>query len=235
MIFVKFLYETHLHTSESSRCGVTPGAEMARQAKAMGYAGIIVTDHFITGGSSPVSPDLPWEQRVEGQMAGYEACRAEGERIGLQVLFGWEFPYCYADLLTYGLDKQWLLDHPDLPEWPIERYFQEVKEAGGMVIQAHPYRVAWWIKDDPPLFDHLVDAIEVYNSHNPNEDADPKAMALAQKRGLLMTAGSDAHQAGQLFGWGVAFDHKLEDERDLVRSLKDPATYELVAHTIEKA
>lgn len=41
-----FGYETHLHTAEGSACASASGAEQARRYKALGYDGIIVTDHF---------------------------------------------------------------------------------------------------------------------------------------------------------------------------------------------
>lgn len=41
-----FRYETHLHTAEGSGCASASGAEQARRYKALGYDGIIVTDHF---------------------------------------------------------------------------------------------------------------------------------------------------------------------------------------------
>ena len=44
-----FRYETHLHTAEGSGCASASGAEQARRYKALGYDGIIVTDHFFNG------------------------------------------------------------------------------------------------------------------------------------------------------------------------------------------
>ena len=42
----RYLYETHMHTKESSACAHNTGAEMARAYKEAGYTGIIITDHF---------------------------------------------------------------------------------------------------------------------------------------------------------------------------------------------
>lgn len=42
----RYLYETHMHTSEASACAGSTGAQMARAYKEAGYTGIIVTDHF---------------------------------------------------------------------------------------------------------------------------------------------------------------------------------------------
>ena len=43
-----YKYETHLHTSEVSKCAYNTGAEMVRAYKKAGYTGIFVTDHFLT-------------------------------------------------------------------------------------------------------------------------------------------------------------------------------------------
>ena len=47
-----YLYETHLHTSQASACGIDLGSEMAKACKEAGYAGIIVTDHNWGGNTS---------------------------------------------------------------------------------------------------------------------------------------------------------------------------------------
>ena len=48
----RYLYETHMHTSEASACAGSTGAQMARAYKEAGYTGIIVTDHFFYGNTS---------------------------------------------------------------------------------------------------------------------------------------------------------------------------------------
>ena len=41
----KYIYETHLHTSEGSACGRSKAADIVHAYKAAGYTGIIITDH----------------------------------------------------------------------------------------------------------------------------------------------------------------------------------------------
>ena len=59
-----FLYETHMHTSESSKCANNTGAEMARACRDAGYAGIIITDHSWYG-NCRIDRNLPWQEWVE--------------------------------------------------------------------------------------------------------------------------------------------------------------------------
>lgn len=80
-----YLYETHLHTSQSS-AGVqkTPARRWQEPLKAAGYTGIFVTDHHWerqpTAGRS-----LPWADWVHAFSAGCRDARKEGDRIGLDV------------------------------------------------------------------------------------------------------------------------------------------------------
>ena len=41
-----YKYELHMHTSEGSACARNTGAEMVDFYANMGYAGMVVTDHF---------------------------------------------------------------------------------------------------------------------------------------------------------------------------------------------
>ncbi|MBD5492546.1 MAG: histidinol-phosphatase, partial [Lachnospiraceae bacterium] len=102
-----YLYETHLHTSEGSACARSTGAEMARACKEYGYTGIIVTDHNWYGNTA-VDRSLPWEEWLDVFCEGYEHARAEGDRIGLDVFFGYEAGYQGTEFLIYGVDGAWL-------------------------------------------------------------------------------------------------------------------------------
>ena len=137
---MSFLYETHLHTCQGSACGTSTGKEHARYYKEIGYQGIIVTDHFF-GGNTAVPRDLPWKERAEWFCSGYEDALAEGQKIGLDVFFGWEQNFNGDEYLVYGLDKAWLLAHPEMEHWNRRQQLEGVHAAGGCVVQAHPFRM----------------------------------------------------------------------------------------------
>src|SRR5690554_4723328 len=125
VIMRKYLYETHMHTSEVSACASTSGAEQARIYKELGYDGIIVTDHFYNGNTA-ISRNMPWELWVENFTRGYENAKKEGDKIGLSVFFGWEESFQGNDFLVYGLDKDWLLNHPQILDWSIEEHYKQI-------------------------------------------------------------------------------------------------------------
>mgnify|MGYP001039308976 FL=1 len=219
-----YLYETHLHTSEGSACATASGAEMARAYAKAGYAGIIVTDHFFYGNTA-ADRSLPWEEWVEKYCLGFEHAKKEGEKLGLQVFFGWESCYSGTEFLVYGPDRQWLLEHPEVRDASVKEQFELVHEAGGIVVQAHPYREASYI-EEIRLFPQYSDAVEGINaSHSSlakrslrHPEYNDRAVAYAREHGLPLTAGSDQHNADMVWG-GMVFSRRLTDIRDFNRAV----------------
>lgn len=217
-----YLYETHLHTRQGSACGQSTGAEQARFYQALGYQGIIITDHFF-GGNTAVPRHLPWEERIELFCQGYEDAKAEGDRIGLDVFFGWEQNFHGDEYLIYGLNKAFLLAHPETEHWTRREQLEEVHRHGGCVIQAHPFRDRDYIPR-VLLCRQFCDGIEAGNGGN-QHDQDAAAWRYAQEYGLVMTAGSDNHSVARSLDhpdsiFGVALDEPLRDIHDFVTLIR---------------
>lgn len=227
-----YLYETHLHTSEASACARSTGEEMARACKEYGYTGIFVTDHN-WGGNTAIDRGLPWEEWVEAFGRGYEHAKAEGDRIGLDVFFGYEAGYCGTEFLIYGIDTTWMKAHPQLPEAGVEEQYRLVHEAGGLVVHAHPYREADYIRE-VRLYPEWVDGVEGVNAAHSNSHSkghahpeyDARAIAYACANKLPMSAGSDIHNT-QLFGGGVAFRRRLVSAEDYIKAILTGEDYVL--------
>ncbi|MDR0760664.1 MAG: PHP domain-containing protein [Treponema sp.] len=220
---MKYLYETHLHTVQGSACGSARGRDYIRRYKDMGYTGIIVTDHFFNGNTA-IDRYLPWKRWVEGHCRGYEEARQEGEKIGLDVFFGWEETFDDDDYLVYGLGKEWLLEHPEVVHWTVSRQYEEVHKYGGCVVQAHPFRDGAYISHIY-LSPRWVDAVEAANGGN-DRSFDALAMSYAKALNLPVTAGSDIHGCGQLENgpiFGVYLDKKMETLQDYVQAIRENA------------
>ena len=215
-----FCYETHLHTSQTSRCGNSTGAEHVRFYKELGFAGIIVTDHFFSG-SCHVPKDIPWKERIERYCAGYEDALIEGQKRGVDVFFGIEHNWNGDDYLIYGIDKAWMIAHPEMEHWTRAQQYQAVRAAGGCVVQAHPFRTRDYIAH-VQLGLGCCDAIEAANAGNDAHN-DAFALAYARKYGLQMTAGSDNHHSlrhdmdPQKHIFGIALEERLTSIHDYVR------------------
>jgi hypothetical protein len=226
---MKYLYETHLHTSQASSCAVSSGREYIQRYKDLGYSGLIVTDHFYNGNSS-LDRSLPWPEWVRRFCQGYEDAKNEGEKQGFSVFFGWEETFDGDDYLVYGLDKAWLLKHPEAAHWTRKQQYETARQYGGCVVQAHPFRQHSYIRRIH-LSTGCVDAVEVANAGNHSPSYDALAQEYAKKLTLPGTAGSDIHNAqdvspGKTFG--VYLPEKMTRIQDYVRALRENQTLQLL-------
>lgn len=231
-----YLYDTHVHTNGSSACGQLTPAETVKLFHEAGYTGIVITEHFV-GGNTCIDRSLPWNEWVEAFCKSYEKAKEEGDKVGLQVFFGWESGYQGTEFLIYGLDKQWLLDHPEIRDCSIERQYELVHGDGGIVIHAHPFRKEAYIKEIR-LFPHHVDAVEGINashssvagkSHKKPQWND-QAMAYAREHGLPVTSGSDQHTP-VLIGGGMIFSRRMASIHDLMAAIMNGEAMELLDGT----
>lgn len=224
---MSYLYEVHLHTTAASACARSTGAEYIPYYKNLGYDGIIVTDHFFNGNCC-VPKDLPWEERVDIFCSGYEDAKAAGDRLGLKVFFAWECRFDGDEYLVYGLDKQWLKDHPDIMEWDHVTHYEKIRADGGLVVQAHPFRERNYLSE-VYVHPHQCDAFEVANSGNPHEQ-NRMAYRYAMEHHITMTAGSDIHHVGRTDNgmlYGMEFDKPLNSIDDYVRRVKSGSGFSL--------
>lgn len=213
-----FLYETHMHTSEGSKCATSTAAQQVRAYKERGYTGIIITDHFINGYCT-CPRDLSWADKMQYVVKGHTAAKREGDRCGLDVFLGWEFSYRGADFLTYGLGLDFLIAHPNIDKMPPEEYSKTVRKNGGYIAQAHPYRMASYINNPAPYDASILDGIEVFNSSDPSEN-NKKTMRFAKKHNLPIQAGTDSHSVHVGFSSGIVLNKKAESIDDIITAIK---------------
>ncbi len=234
----RYIYETHLHTSEGSACGRSKAVDIVHAYKDAGYTGIIITDHFFYGNTA-IDRSLPWNEWVQGFCKGYENALEEGERIGLQVFFGWESGYKGTEFLIHGLDKEWLLAHPEIRDADVQTQYELVHAGGGMVIHAHPFREASYIPEIR-LFPEYVDGAEVVNATHSgtlarsrcigHPEFNDRALAYANEHHLAMTAGSDQHSTEMVYG-GMVFERRLKDSHDFIKAVLGGEAAELLDGT----
>ena len=191
---MSFLYETHLHTSEASKCGEIHGEDYIPYMMGKGYSGMIVTDHFFNGNTC-VPADLSWKERVEIYCSGYERALKAAEGNDFVVMFGVEFNFNKDEYLIYGIDKQWLR----------------------IMIQAHPFRERDYLSDIK-LAPSCVDGIEVYNAAN-SANMNALGYEYCSKLGLPMTAGSDIHFYRDNEMGGMLFDSRIDSIDEFVKAI----------------
>ena len=214
-----YKYDTHVHTMESSRCGKVGGADMARYYKKHGYDGIFITDHFVNG-STRTTPDMSWEEKIDIFTSGYEAAKAEGDRIGLDVFFGIEFNGNTTEFLVYGLDKEFLLAHRDCDKLDLRTFSELAHEHGAFIVHAHPFRERSYINAIRLLPD-CVDAVEVQNAaHLADMPFDRRAEWYAREFSLPVTAGSDNHVVNQRFLGGIYSKERINGPADYANAVR---------------
>lgn len=217
-----YKYETHAHTKETSKCSLVTAAELVGYYKASGYVGIFITDHFLNGNTA-VPEELPWKKRIELFCRGYENALTEGQRIGIDVYFGWECSYRGLDLLTYGLDKQWLFEHLDVHRLGINEYCDLIHDNNGFIVHAHPFLAAVDMHVDPRYFPKNVDGLEIFNGSR-SDFENECAYNYAKKINLLPFAGTDNHIGLHDRLTGIMLSGRLTNAEDMINAVRNKET-----------
>ena len=224
---MSYLYETHLHTDECSACAHTPARDYIPFYLDQGFKGVVITDHFYRSVCYVPDQTASWRRQMDEYCRGYEEALNEGIKRGLDVFFGLEYSFGGDEALVYGIDKQWLYDHPDMGTWTRKKLFDEVSADGGCVVHAHPFRMRSytthiWLNSN-------VHAIEGFNAGNNPQD-DLYGLAFAKQLALPVTAGSDMHEIGQRQPdvlYGVTFERPWTSIMDYVHAILEKQPFDV--------
>ena len=217
-----YLYETHCHCSQCSACGCSTAREMVRGYKAAGYAGLVLTDHFIRGNTA-VDRSLPWEQQMRAYHDAYLEAKEEGDKLDFDVIFGIEHAYGSGkEVLLYGIDLEFLLKNDDIRRISLGELADRVRAYGGLVIMAHPYRDRSYVDMSVGPQEEVLDGIELYNACNdPGENL--QALPLAERNPhYILTSGGDIHHCAdpRIGAAGLWFHRRIRDGKELVEAMK---------------
>lgn len=229
-----FYYELHSHTNAASLCSIVEPEEYVKFYMDRGYAGMVVTDHFYHGNTS-VNRRLPWDMFIDGYCEGYYRTKKEGDKYGFTVLFGFEQKFCDGndEYLVLGISPDWLKSHPEIRDLARIPFFKMIREAGGFVIQAHPFRERYYISDIRLSLDY-VDAIEVFNLGD-SDEISRRSYEYAKNLGLPMTAGTDIHSIENRDEvGGIALEKRVETAEELIGEIKAGRTQIIPSEHFER-
>lgn len=218
-----YIYDLHVHSKELSGCSSSAVRDMVRAYKDSVYSGFVLTNHFFPW-INPILGNVTREEEVTAYWNTYLDGKELADELGIDMFFGLEYSYGMAqEILLYGIDIDFLLSHIDLRDNPPEKIAAIVREAGGFVSHAHPYRDRAYVPKDYKHMDMTcLDAIEVFNAGN-REINDAKAVIRCEELGLKITAGSDMHHHELLknsFNGGIEFPERIKTNAELVAALK---------------
>lgn len=216
-----YKYETHCHDKMGSGCANNLPEEVVELYYNSGYSGLVFTNHFLRGNTA-IDRSLPWKEKMEGYYNAYLRGKNSIDPEKFTVLFGIEHNYGNGkEVLTYGIDLDFLLANPEIHNLPLMEYSRRVREYGGFVSQAHPFRDRGYINSSVMPQPEALDAIEVYNHCNEPEE-NFKAKVYAKEHGLISMSGSDFHTIGldECDKGGIALPFKIKTSKELIEAIK---------------
>ena len=184
-----FRTELHAHTFPISRCSDFYAEELIELYKKVGVHSIVLTNHF--------TPDHLKNGNKSEVVKRYTDAFSEFKRIaaenGIAAIFGMELRFTenFNDYLLYGIEEADVADIYDLVDSGLESFYKSFKKDGVLVVQAHPKRDRMTEIDT-----RYVDGQEGFNMHLGHNSRVALATACANKKGLIVTGGSDFHHLG---------------------------------------
>jgi len=187
-----FKVDPHIHTAEVSQCGQLSAADVVGRYHALGYDGIVITDHLHETYISPLDCKDDWNACVKHFLQGYEKAKAAGKQLGLQVMLGAEIRFLIndSDYLLYGINEDFLYRTPYLYRLDPKEFY---KRFGGeiLIIQAHPFR------NGNEILTEYLHGVEVFNGNPRHDSRNEKALELCKKHiDMYPFYGSDTHRNG---------------------------------------
>ena len=212
---MQYKTELHAHTREVSPCADLSAPEVAERFIKAGYTSLCVTNHYCdyvvdTAGET-------WQEKMDHYLSGYRIMK-EYAKDHLHVLLGLELRFVenWNDYLVYGIDEQFLYDHPDLHKMSLKTFSPFAKEHGLLLIQAHPFRNRMTVMNPK-----LLDGVEVFNGHKGHDSRNQIADAWARRYGLLRTSGSDFHHPDSVEAGGILTDAPITSSEQLIDVLRN--------------
>lgn len=222
------LIDLHAHTSGISRCCKIAAPGVVETAKSIGLDGIVLTNHY----QKSYAADGDFDALAKRYVEEYRYTKACGEEIGCKVFFGIEVTmalYSKVHLLIYGVDEEFVLRYPTMFELTQVELYRMVKENGGVLIQAHPYRNAV----DRLLDVRFLDGVEI-SCHPKYEGTHlDELFALAKREGLILTCGGDYHADTNRPHCGMYLPDNIQNGVDLGAYLANAEAVKLCVQEVD--
>ncbi len=216
-----YKYDLHVHSLEASGCGRDTVENMMKRYKEIGFSGFALTNHFWHGNTS-IDRTLSWNNFVKEYAKCYYDNLEAAQKLDFDLLFGIEEGYGGGkEFLVYGITPETLLKHPELQNMNINIWSETVRENGGFIAYAHPFRNRGYITDPYATPDiSLVDGLEIYNYCNDKCD-NALAAETFKNSGKILIAGGDLHSTNFNDSFGIKVKERIKTTKQLAKVLKE--------------
>lgn len=146
--------------------------KIIKRCEEVGINCITISDHGVIEGALEMQKRAPFKVIV-----AEEILTTQGEIIGMFL----------KEVIPSGL--------------PVPETIARIREQGGLVCIPHPFDVIRTSALRDKVIEEIageIDIFEVFNARNPLPHSSAKAKAFAEKHGMAMTAGSDAHTPNEI-------------------------------------
>lgn len=216
--------DLHAHSSGISRCCRIPAETVLSFAKNIGLDGIILTNHY----TKYYLKNNDAMAFARDYIAEYEYTKRLGDDMGLRVFFGVEVTWEESPsvhILIYGVSPEFVLMHPEMYDYSQKKLYEAVKEAGGAMIQAHPFRNGTTVLDT----EHL-DGVEINCHPLYRESCAEKLIKIAHRDKLIVTCAGDFHADTYRPVCATYLPDGITENREIAEFLLSCDRVELLVH-----
>lgn len=188
------IIDLHSHEKRYSPDSFQSLDQMTARAKELGIDAICITDHDSQG----LADEIGWESTHNG----------------IRIFVGCEYYTAQGDILVFGAKA--------LPTGRIDtrELWHAVREQGGVMIAAHPYRHNLrGIMDGIYEYADCLVAVEGYNGSTFARD-NTRAVLAAKEAGLFITGAADSHTPNAMGSFATEFEDDIHTVDELVAALK---------------
>lgn len=210
--------ELHLHTKYVSGCGQLGVEQLLEGYRDAGYSAITVTDHFNRDTFRKLNMDPAGEgNHVEAFLDGFHRLRDAAAAYGIRVYKGAElrFDGSNNDYLLFNYPDELLQNPEQVFTMGLPTFCTMSREAGALLIQAHPFRYGC-----TPADRAFLDGVEILNLHPDHNSRNDLAQRWGAELGLIQVSGSDCHKSHHIGRGGILAEELPADESALVALLR---------------
>lgn len=211
---MKYITELHAHSAECSECAEMTADQIAGKYIRCGYDTLVLSNHFKQyeverSGSYEKSVNMIFE-------AARIAAESAGDRLNVIPAVELTLNRPWNDYLIFGVTREFLLEDKGIFDYSLEKLYSRTKEAGMILVEAHPMRYG-----SSPMRPTYLDGYEVFNGSNLNNEFALSWWEKHRNTAPIFTSGTDCHRMDQYPNAGIVTAEPIKNNDDLLRILRD--------------